>query len=924
MDKSFKMFGAVCVAAVSSFLFALEIPALYSAWDADPLGWKFGEREIESSYGRSFAVLRDAQPCSKATISADIVPVSSGAEEWATIGVSLYQDKKNFWHVALVESPDKDGAKHFFELAQSYDGKWAANYESKLKVEKQFYGDEWEYSKKYNLRISMDEKGIEGEIKNEKGKTVFFKRYLFQPSNPSGEIKVVAYGAPALRITGSFKGVYSNVNASSGGRVLEKAKEPSPIPYSSKSFVPGVKREATGFFRVDKDGDGRWWAIDPLGRGIFLTGVDHVRYAGHWSRRTKRSVHHEVNKKKFPDRRDWEIDALNRLEKWGFNMLGAGCESELRRRGLVHTVFLSMGNSLCLNKHDDETWICPNESRPCTAFPNVFHPRFADYCDYFAKNHCLQHKDDPWLLGYFIHNELAWWGRGNMATGLFDEVVKKSETHTAKIALRKFLKERNVSGDVPAETKLEFLKLAAEKYFEHTTRAIRKYDPNHLVMGARFAGVWGAHDIVWEISGKYCDLVTFNLYPWADIDRNVVLLGRGGAPRRISDVLRERCEIAKKPIMITEWSFPALDSGLPCFSGAGQRFMTQGERTKATELFAKTMLSSPGILGYSYFMWVDEPEEGISDEFPEDSNYGLINLQGEAYEGLVSMFANLHRNVASLRRSPPPPEKSPVTYRNATWKGYLSTLPKPGESGVSCVRKGDSYEISNKSGLLLKGKVGGKYMFDSVSFEGEKMGTYNVMLCHVPGRKVWVEPGKVKEFSFREENGYGVARAVSEYSNGEDSFVIDHEVRIYPDSPRMVCIVNGIENTGKRALNLHSFYFRQYAKFKVSGEKVKEVPNLWRSPVKAVWMGAEGSLYWGAFSFAPDANGFTYYVNKNGGLHPDAFFKIASQDGSEDKPFVLAPGETFAVDGRFWMVSVCGRDGIKGWRKVSLSAIPEN
>lgn len=895
-------------------LHAQPVPTVYDRWIADPLGWTFSEKTVESLYGRSFALVRD-MPCStKVEISADIVPVSAAEDQWATAGVSVYFDKDNFWHVALVRAPDDKGGGRFFELQQSYDGEWAKGYEATMKLEKQHYGAPWAFGKKYNLRIAVDEKGIEGEIRDAAGKIVFFKRYAFVPSKPGLEMKAVRTGAPALRTTGSFKAKYSSVKASSMGKVYVKPRDPI-VPYSSDSFVADVKREAKGFFYLDKDADGRWWVIDPLGRGIVLTGVDHVKYQGHWSARTKRSVHHEVNKKKFPDKRDWETDTLNRLKKWGFNMLGAGCDSKLFRRGLVHTIFLRTGDALCWNAKDDSTWICPNEKRPCSAFPNVFHPKFAEFCDYQARLRCEEHRDDPWLLGYFIDNELAWWGRGKLATGLFDEVMKKDESHTAKIALRKFLKERGVEGEAPDEVKLDFLRLVAELYFKHTSEAIRKYDPNHLVMGSRFAGVWGAHDAVWEIAGKYCDLVTFNMYPWADIDRNVMYLGRNRNSKTVVEAFKERYDCVKKPMLITEWSFPALDSGLPCLAGAGQRFMFQKDRTKATELFAKTMLSTPFILGYAYFMWVDEPEEGISDEFPEDSNYGLINLQGEAYPGITSMFTEMQSDLGRWRRAPLPVAKTPQPREETTMKGFMKKFGAGAPSSVVCVRKGGAYEIRNKCGFTLKGNMGGRRMFHSVIVDGKDIGAYNLMLCHIVKDRTWVEPSKVKAFSFREENGYGIIDATSEYNAGERAFVIDHEIIVFPDSPRMMCNVKRIVNTGKKELNLNSFYFRQYAKFKITKEKIKQVPNLWRAPDKAVWLSADDTSYWGCMSFSPAANNFYYYLNKNGGQYPDAYFEIASTDPAEKKSVPLKPGETYDPAGRFWMFATGGHDGAEGWNK---------
>jgi hypothetical protein len=41
---------------------------------------------------------------------------------------------------------------------------------------------------------------------------------------------------------------------------------------SGPSFGSG-----TGFYRVEKQADGRWRLLDPKGEATFLTGVDHVK-----------------------------------------------------------------------------------------------------------------------------------------------------------------------------------------------------------------------------------------------------------------------------------------------------------------------------------------------------------------------------------------------------------------------------------------------------------------------------------------------------------------------------------------------------------------------------------------------------------------------------------------------------------------------
>ncbi len=889
-----------------------------SLWELNPIAWTF-DAKVGSMRAKGLGdlVALKAERSAKVTVSALVRPESSGTNGWATIGVALVDDSRNYWHLSLVQAPPDDKwnpGGHFFELCEMKDGEWLSQSIDKLKRTEFRQSGSWRYGETYGLTLASDPSGIRGEVKDASGKTIFVCRFAF----PSGGLQLVATasggsrscatavtcGRPGLHVNGGFKGVFSKIDvACSEPRPQVVAKKVFP-PYASDSFVKGITDKATGFFRVVKKDDGRWWTIDPLGRGIVLLGVDHVRYQGHWSQRTHRSVHLEVNKKKFPNKADWEADTLSRLKAWGFNLLGAGCDEKLQRRGLVHTIFLSMGDGLCWEGMPEEYYICPNEHRPCSAFPNVFHPDFEAWCDHVARKRCAPNKDDPWLFGYFIDNELAWWGRGARDTGLFDAVSKLPADHPARKAQAEFLAKRGVKGDASPEVKLDFLRLAAERYFGVASAAIRRYDPNHLVMGARFAGIGGAHDAVWEISGKYCDLVTFNIYPWADLDRNAVFVHRGANAPLVADAFAERLAIVKKPMLITEWSFPALDSGLPCTAGAGQRFRTQRERTAATELFAKTMLASPGLLGYDYFMWVDEPAEGISDAFPEDSNYGLINLNGDAYPEITSMFTRLHKDIGKWRVAAVPPAREAVPAAGPTAAQAVAKL--GATKDAVCLREGDRYVVKS-AGLALEGRVGGGNVFDKVIVNGKDLGRFTLMLCDkTSGSLSWQNVGKITAAEWRD----GALVVVAEGGVRGARFTLTCAVTPVAGKPWFVCDLVKAVNLGPGPIGVHAFYFRQYVDYfreKDTESAQRKVPNLWKATEADAWFRKDGA-YLGGASFAPTVSMFRYFTSGEGkNQHPDAMF-------SPGENLVLAPGTSYEPKGLIWFLSVGGAsDGRKEW-----------
>ena len=924
MIKYIALFSCAVVSLAAAV--AAPLSTSIEKWDANPVAWAFRDGTVEcGSYG-GFAISLESPRASKAEISAKIAPASAGTNCWSTLGVALVDDERNYWHLALVQAPPENGGKRFFELAEEHDGRWNAHFDDKLRRELHEDHGAWRFDETYSFKLVTDGAGIQGEVRDSAGKLLFLRRYAFPVPDANGSVAAVTCGRPALHATGRFRGTVSALDAACSDVRPDAAQSPVFPPYNSDSFVPGVKEKATGFFCVVQRPDGRWWAIDPLGRGVVLMGVDHVSYNGVWSQRTKRSDYHEANKKKFPDKRDWEADTLKRLKSWGFNMLGAGCETSLERRGLIHTRFLSMGDALCRNEQDDALWICPSEHCPCSAFPNVFDPLFPAYCDYVARHRCAPNRDDPWLFGYFIDNELAWWGRGARDTGLYDAVMKKSETHSAKIALRAFLKERGVTGEPSAKEKLDFLRLAAERYFSCAASAIRRHDPDHLVLGARFAGVDGAHDVVWEVAGRHCDVVTFNFYPWADIDRNAAFLLRRGANAPLAtDVFAERYAIAKRPMFVTEWSFPALDSGLPCKYGAGQRFRTQKERAAASELFAKTMLATPSVLGYDYFMWVDQPAEGMSDDFPEDSNYGLVNLKGEAYPEITSMFAAVQKEAGRWRNAPVPSMRPAPPSSATTAASFARRLPAPSApGGVAYERKGDDYTVATRGGLVLSGRVGGKEVFSRVSLKGVDLGSYNTMLCHrTGGIQRWANIAKVTSVAFVERKGWGLLAVVGENRADGDrhSFEISQKIAIHPDKPYFLCDIEKVSNVGAEPLDMCSFLFRQHAPYAAERmETGRAVPNLWKEPLRDAWLRASDGAWWGGLSASPACTAFHYFLSKDGGKvtqHPDACFEpvCVPPAGSPKGCWRLAPGDALAPHGTVWMLCIGGTGGRGGWKR---------
>lgn len=426
------------------------------------------------------------------------------------------------------------------------------------------------------------------------------------------------------------------------------------VPARADQPNPAGKR--TGFFHVERAGD-TWWVIDPQGNRFYIVGTDHVNYNVHWCEKLGYAPYHKNIEAIYGSEEKWADTAVARLKSWGFNSLAANNSPSTRHKGLAHMEFLAMGQDFSGVDYIAQRihW---------TGFPNVFSPKWKQFCDDMAKKKCAPIKDDPQVIGYFIDNELEWYGK----TGsLFTDTFAKPADHTAKIALVNLLTKR-YHGDVKAFNAawgtriasfdellkltdapksatekaqadvLTYIKLVADKYLGVTSAAIRKHDPNHMVLGCRFAG--SAPD-VWDVAGKYCDIVSVNCYRTLDLEKGVLTDG-------FEDDLATWHRKAKRPLMITEWSFPALDAGLPSLHGAGQRVPTQKDRARAFTIFQRLLFATPFVVGSDYFMWVDEPELGIAGTFPEDSNYGLVDVNDKPYALLTEAATNLHARVYDI------------------------------------------------------------------------------------------------------------------------------------------------------------------------------------------------------------------------------------------------------------------------------------
>jgi hypothetical protein len=459
--------------------------------------------------------------------------------------------------------------------------------------------------------------------------------------------------------------------------------------------LPGAGRfRAIGFFRTERR-DGRWWLVTPEGHGFFSIGMDVVEPAGATYVEGREFMFHDLPARDGPlaghwgeddDRRDvweqpgrrfdhgytfdfytanlarkfgadwrsrWRDEALARLPAWGFNTIGNWSASDLwAAHRLPYTVPLYPNGNYATIISGEAAW---------GPMPDPFDPRFAAAVDEMARDAAARFGGDPYLIGYFVHNELPWGvGRsqdvrwrystalGALAAGpespakaaLRAQLVRTyhEPSQLARawgIALKSWDELRRTgftlpqaSLDRPAvkEDLAIFSRAFAEAYFRTVSEALHQHDPHHLYLGSRFAAGYTPEAVA--ACARWCHVVSFNIYR-----------------RSIADDRAQWAQFHKlgKPALIGEFSFGSDNRGL--FSVLDNQ--KESERGPAYARYLADAADNPDFVGAHWFEYVDEPLTGRTLD-GENGHFGFVTVADMPYRGLAA--AARAANAAVLQR----------------------------------------------------------------------------------------------------------------------------------------------------------------------------------------------------------------------------------------------------------------------------------
>lgn len=447
--------------------------------------------------------------------------------------------------------------------------------------------------------------------------------------------------------------------------------------------------------------DGVWWLVDERGVPFFSLGVNVVdRGLAREAYQSDRPGYAAFRQHATDEA--WAAATAARLSRWKFNTLGgwsdAGLVQQAASRPFSITPVLGLGARLGVPWID--LWA---EDMPAK-FEEQAVRALAPW----------KTPTEPDVVGYFLDNELGWWG-----DTLFLYTLKQPRTSATRQRLIALLRERYAdfaslrrdfatdaaSVDELAEagtlrirpggeaTRLvdEFLGLVAERYYALAAGAVRRTAPGALILGDRYFSFYE-----WPVvraASRHVDVVSTNYgAEWPD----------GRMSRYFLDALHS---LSAKPILVSEFYFAASEnrSGNRNTGNLFPTVRTQTARAVAARRQLEGLARLPFVVGAHWFQYYDEPTHGRADG--EDYNMGLVDIHDVPYAELTEAFVSLdvdttHRRARSRAAARPGRVAMSPTTALDTWdldRAYVEPATRDLNAGAFA----DAYVVRRPRAVLV-------------------------------------------------------------------------------------------------------------------------------------------------------------------------------------------------------------------------------
>jgi len=353
----------------------------------------------------------------------------------------------------------------------------------------------------------------------------------------------------------------------------------------------GLTSSATGFFRLEKI-DGRWWFVDPDGNAFIMLGVNHITHTAlkypdniHiWKERYGGSMERWIREGVAKDLRDWGFNTIawvQELASKDFRHSPEWHYWEYKWAGMPYIYHIDFAHI--------EYWY------RYAVYPDVFSEEFEEWCDYLAREVCVDMAEEPLLIGYTFCPMPGW-------------------THNEHV--------RCWADDLDLETEegRNALKRIAERYYQVIHDSIRRYDRNHLLLGDSYRGASGIPDFILEAMMPTMDLVSTNWNSRFD---------------PMKDSIDYWHEFTGKPILLADSGFLAPTEILKVGPAAANYVKDQRARGDAYIDFGTKAFSTPHVVGWGWCAYLENRARCS----------GVKNYMDEPYQDLVHAMREFNSRV---------------------------------------------------------------------------------------------------------------------------------------------------------------------------------------------------------------------------------------------------------------------------------------
>ena len=423
-----------------------------------------------------------------------------------------------------------------------------------------------------------------------------------------------------------------------------------------------VSTNTAGFWRTGKY-QGRWVCVNPDGNVTILHGVNGV--APNFMKEASSALAQEEYDKKFASEEEWAEWAGHFLADNSFNFYSTnpkririyrenypeGVQALMRdadgsrKLSQVEILYLLRTFSWDYNSLTGKSF----DAAKGSVFTLMFDPAYLDYIDALAKDGTALFKDDKAFIGYYIDNELQFRFASASTPAIYlkhwlalDTSSSSPRAFTyAKAYAENFMREKyNVeplAANVTTAMDDAFLADICDYYYRTATSAIRKYDPNHLILGSRLHGKPKTLKQVHAACATYCDIVSVNVYGvWEPNDDYFISQFKSWVN-------------GSKPCFVTEFytrdalaSFAGQSYGN---TGEGGGWIVKGQQSRGQyyQNFVRKLISYDHCIGWQWFQMTDDYSETYGW-----NNKGVVNPAYEPYYGLTDMMRQLHWNIYQI------------------------------------------------------------------------------------------------------------------------------------------------------------------------------------------------------------------------------------------------------------------------------------